>query len=372
MKRVAMLIFIAFSSTQWASCSGNAAHPDPEHGLGIGFETIIEAPESLNQLASDINSTDINALYISVGRIDWTGYPWTNHENAWSGPVSENGADYVERTIKTLATTETERHRRIILVVDCLAPKFLEAHPDLQGLDEAGTPADGFPSVAALEDSTYRTELLDLAADVAQRFSPEEIAFTELMFDDHTFGPKDLTSYKKFTGHSGWPLLPNGRIDQTDSSIAQWRSHALAGFLQAARERIHPFNIDVSIDVRTDLQDPLHGRAASGHDVPLLAMQADRITVWNYFGLSGYPPEHSERIVEKLENARLPSEFVYSVGLWNTPSADSPGPTITAHELETALRSSAISPSINLQVTPVSLMTDEHWKILQRLWAPIA
>lgn len=96
--RTALCILVAtmsFSACQYAIPQSRNIDP-PVRGIGLGFETITLEPSALEDLSQHIEAAGINTLYASVGRIDWTAFPWPDHSDAWSQSVAATQIDYLQ------------------------------------------------------------------------------------------------------------------------------------------------------------------------------------------------------------------------------------------------------------------------------------
>ena len=118
----------------------------------------------------------------------------------------------------------------------------------------------------------------------------------------------------------------------------------------------------MEVDVRAPWTEPSSDRAESGHDYDRLLESADRLVIWDYFGLSDQSASYSAEIARAAER-RAPGRFAISVGLWAGDNT-----TITPWETRTALRALARGGATAVSVTPASRMTEEHWAAVERVW----
>ncbi|MET1064295.1 MAG: hypothetical protein ABWX85_04935 [Arthrobacter sp.] len=358
-RRIGLLSVLALAVT---SCSGPPdgpeaqAPPATERTVGVGYETVVDAAHTLPALATRLDEVDANSVTISVGRLDWTAFRWDAHPELEAVP----GRDHVAEAIKALGTSSDGRNRRITLTIDLLIPGWISTDPGLAGINFDGTRSTDFASVSALTAGPVGERLVEFVAEVTQRYRPDAVALTELMFDNNTYGGDDRESYMLASGSTDWPRLANGDIDVDHPGIASWRSEALASLVSKATAAAHSNGATLDMDVRAPWHDPSGDRPESGHDYRLLASAADRLVVWNYFGLNDKEPRYSEELARAM--ARRSDGFVISVGMWATDGS------ISAADLATGLEAAVAGGASAVAVTPSSMLDDDAWRALARAW----
>ncbi|WP_427019312.1 hypothetical protein ACQCSX_22395 (plasmid) [Pseudarthrobacter sp. P1] len=308
-------------------------------------------------LAKKLNAVHANSVNISVGRLDWTAFPWDRHPETEAVP----GRDHVADAISALATDGSGQRRKITLTIDLLVPGWISKQPGVAGINFDGTRSADFASVSALSTGPVGDRLVDLVADVTKRCHPDAVALTELMFENNTYGGDDRNSYRAATGATDWPRTANGDIDVNNPSIGAWRSGAIAALVTRAAAAAHANGATLDMDVRASWTDPELDRQVNGHDYGLLAAAADRLVVWDYFGLNAKPAGYSGDLARAM--AARPGRFAISVGLWADQGA------IGAADLVAGLEAAAAGGAQAVAVTPASMMTDEAWQALGKAWA---
>ena len=113
------------------------ARPRPpvpaERIVSLGFEDVVTDRARLDQLTSRLTEVGATGVSISVGRSDWTAFPWPALRAAESAEVRRTGADYVAAAMEVLATDPNGRRRTINLAIDALVPRWIEQDPSLAG-----------------------------------------------------------------------------------------------------------------------------------------------------------------------------------------------------------------------------------------------
>jgi hypothetical protein len=340
------------------SCAPPA--PPAERTVNLGLESVLVDEQERTAIGRRLAAVAPTGVNLAVGRVDWTAFPWEAHPGSAASAVAESGRDEVASAIASLREHLGEE-LPLTLTIDALAPRLLAEHPELAGRDLDGARHPEVASVAALEDGTVGDLLVDRAGEVARRYRPRRLALTELFVDTHTFGEEDLASYRRASGAEDWPRREDGEVDRTHESLGRWRSRALTALLARVREEIAPTGVALEMDVRSPREDPAADRPLSGHDYDLLLTAADRIAVWNYFGLDGQSPAHGARIAEELA-ARHPGRFSLCTGLWAEDG------TLSPRALRRGLRELAAQGAGAVAVTPLSLLAPEHWDVLAEEW----
>ncbi|MFK0005289.1 hypothetical protein [Paenarthrobacter sp. NPDC090522] len=360
----AIMVATATASTviMVASPGGGGSRPS-DRMVNLGFEDIVtKDPQHLPELAKRLDSVNATAVSLSVGRTDWTAFPWAGRPGSFSGEVSATGRDYVAEAIKAVGTSADGEKRDIVLTIDVLLGRALQEDPSLAGRDVHGRASTSFAGVAALRAGAAGARLVALAAEVARKYHPTAVDLTELMFDDFTFGPDDLQDYKATTGQADWPRLGNGSIDTADAHIRTWRSEAMADIARKVSAAVEPFGVKAETDVRSPTKSASGDRAESGHDYDLLLKQVDRLHVWQYVGLNDERAPSTEELVRAM-NRRAGSRMSLSLGMWANDGI------ISADTFRNALKDAARGGAQSVSVTPASLMEGAHWEALKEAWA---
>lgn len=346
------------------------AWPTQRHSVGLGLNSITFAPDDevdWEGLRAAADAAHVNVVSLSAGRVEWTAFDWPAHPEAAALP----GTDHLAKALEELGTLPDGTPRFPILTIDALVPNWILADPSVAGHQGDGTPSVYTPSASAIHDGPVGQRYVDYAVELATRYKPMQIAFTELHFDDETFGADDLALFRRMTGASDWPRDSGGRIDEASPQIAQWRSEVIAELLGRVRAALDAVTdevghrVELGIDVRVNWDDPAAGRPESGHDYRLLAAVADQLQLWAYFGTQQRSPAEVGRLTASLSPVLAPEDFTISAGLWSTGSQDE---VITPAELATAVAAAGQAGSLSTNVTPTSLMSPEHWQALAGVW----
>ncbi|MGO4145924.1 hypothetical protein AB4Y77_12655 [Paenarthrobacter sp. YAF11_1] len=351
------------STLTMVSCAGEPLPRPVDRMVNLGFEDVVNSePGYLAKLSERLNSVNATAVSISVGRTDWTAFPWPGQAGAEASEVSRSGRDFVAESIAALETADDGSKRAVILTIDVLLDRALKEEPALAGRSIDGVASDSFAGVWSLRHGKAGTRLASLAAAVAKKYKPSAVNLTELMFDDFTFGGNDLQDFKVSTGSTDWPRNGDGSIDASDPRINTWRSEAMADIVRKVGAAVEPYGVNLDMDVRSPRDSPSGDRADSGHDYDLLLKQVDRLHVWEYVGLNSERSPKTRELAESM-NRRGGSRMSLSVGLWSSEGR------ISAGEFGTALREAALGGASSVSVTPASLMEDQHWEELRKAWA---
>ena len=335
-----------------------------ERQIGIGLEDIVAEAQDWAAIDGRLDEADVNSVSIAVGRIEWTAFRQAEHPEAAPSIVRESGRDFVAEAIAAVGTAANGERRRITLSIDALVPATIEDDSDLAARSADGEASQSFASAAALEGEVG-DRIAALAEEVAQRYAPDEVNLTELMFDGWSFGDADLASYRAATGADDWPRAATGDIAADDARIADWRSDVIAALVERVAERVRPLGVEVSIDVRVDPREPASGRPESGHDYARLAAAADRLVLWNYFGMHDLGAGVSSGITAALPDAGVdPARVLVQVGMWTGRE----GAAISPDALEDGLRLTATNGVARVGVTPLSMIDGASWAAIERAW----
>ena len=346
-----------FRAAGRAGTAGGSGGAAAERTVGVGYETVVDAAHTLPALATRLDEVNANSVTISVGRLDWTAFPWAAHPELEAVP----GRDHAAEAIKALGAGSDGRKRRITLTVDLLIPGWISTDPGLAGINFDGTRSTDFASVTALTAGPVGERLVEFVAEVTKRYRPDAVALTELMFDNNTYGGDDRDSYMLASGTTDWPRLANGDIDVGHPGIASWRSEALASVVARAADAAHQNGATLDMDVRAPWDDPAGDRPESGHDYaapglgrgPARGVELLR-TQWQGARLfRGAGPGHGEAL-------RQVRHLGGDVGDGRPHLRGRPGGRAGGVRLGGATA---------VAVTPSSMLDDDAWRALRRAWS---
>ncbi len=325
--------------------------PTPIRAIGISYEDVSASRSELPDLQNYAAMADVNMVGLNAGRPDWVYFRWEARPEYWSSAVRDTGIDFLAEDSIQFA----DHH--INAMVDIYAPNYLEAHPDAAAISYWGEPSPLLVSTAALTAGPFHDLVLEMIATIAANYAVDSISITELSYRLYGYGPDDLALYQAHTGREDWPRDRDGVILFEHPSIGRWRSAAVAGFLADAAAVAQAHGKELFFDVAVSWGDLANEGREYGHDYAKILRAVDRIIVWAYTDLAGYPPDYAAEIADYLAEHYHPDQIILSVGLW--------GPNGAVMEPETlALAVSMIQATdiAHVWITPTSLMTDDHWQ----------
>jgi hypothetical protein len=246
--------------------------------------------------------------------------------------------------------------------VDVFAERYLAAHPDLAARDSSGQRVPYQASTVELVHGGLGRRLLSMIDYLSRAYPIDSVDLTELQYHDEGFGADDKQAYLAATGRSDWPRDSSGAIAVNDPSIGQWRSVLIADFVHRAADIVHAQHKELLVDVRASRDDPSRDGEENGQCYRALLTHADRLVLWNYFGLASGTPADTRELAEHLFHL-APGRFIMSIGLWGSDNT-----VVGPDDLTIALRGSVQGGVRDQWVTPYGLMTDSHWKALAFSW----
>lgn len=334
-----------------------ASATSPIRAISLDLSDLAQSPEELNRLERRMQHAGVNMVGLSAGRIDWTGFRWSGREERWSAGVRER-----ERDLLADATLRFGRWAHISAIVDVFAPRYLQARPSQRALDAAGRPVPYQASTHALVNGAFGDELIAMIDYIARHYDVDSISLTELFYYQEGYGADDLALYRAHSGWRDWPRTSRGLIDVDHPTIGAWRSAMIARFVERAARVAHAHGKQLFVDVRIDWDAPQNEGRRSGHDYALLLQHADRLVLWNYFGLNGASPEYTRAIARYVQRYGA-NRIIISYGLW----ADR-GVVVRATDLQRAMIAGQEGNLPHAWITPVRLMSDDHWQVITSVW----
>lgn len=375
--RAAAVALAAVLATVQTACSGPTApsvdrplvQAVAQHSISLGIEDVVNPDQDWNAVRERLEQAHVNAVSIAAGRPEWVAFDWSAHPEA----VAEPGRDHLAHAISETARRPDGGPRLVDLMIDALIPRWIESDRSIAGVDADGSFAQFVPSASAIHDGPVGDRYIELMAELARRYEPDQITFTELKFGDETYGADDTALFQEMTGATDWPRRDDGTIDEDAPEIGAWRSQVLADFLDRASAVLDDVAAEtgkrpsLAIDLLVNWDDPAAGRPDVGLDHVLLAEHADRLVLWAYLGLEERTPADLERVTAELTRSGIPADRVtVSVGLWDEePEAISP------QDMVAGVRAAGTNGITAVNVTPYSLMTEEHWAALNEVWTQL-
>ncbi len=329
----------------------------PVRAVSLDFSELARSPDDLDRLEQRMRNTGVNMVGLSAGRIDWTGFRWSEREERWSAAVRNSGRDLLAE-----ATQRFGGWAHVSAIVDVFAPRYLEEQPAQRALDTDGRPIPYQASIHALVNGPFGDELIAMIDYIARHYAVDSIALTELFYYEEGYGADDLALYRQYSGQRDWPRTPRGSINVDHPTVGAWRSAMVAQFVERAARVVHAHGKQLFVDVRVDWEAPQYEGRRSGHDYALLLQYADRLVLWNYFGLSNASPAYTRDIARYVQRYGA-ERIIISYGLW----ADH-GAVVDALDLRRAMIAGQKANLPNAWITPASLMEEEHWQVLMSVW----
>ena len=329
----------------------------PVRAVRIDFASFKEGRADAQALVQRISGINVNLVALGAGRLDWNYFKWEGHEDLWSSDVRETGIDF-------LAEDATRFHpwASVSTVVDVFAPRYITEHPHAAAVSWLGQRSEHLVSTTELVQGEFGSLLLHMLDYIAAHYPVDSISLTELSYYTEGYGDDDKAAYMAYTGRTDWPRNPIGLVNIDDPSIGRWRSYEIGRFLERAAAVVHRYHKELYVDVDVSWGHLSRESVEKGQDYGTLLQYADRLVIWDYFGLSGYPPDYTGEIARYLKKYGA-ARIIISVGLWSQR-----GTAISPDALRRAMQAALKSDIPNLWITPSLLLSEEHWQVITDLW----
>ncbi len=332
--------------------------PSAIRALRLDFASLKNSRLEVDALEPKMVKAQVNLVALGAGRLDWNYFKWEGHADRWSADVTDTGIDFLAQDAARFS-----KWASVDAVVDVFAPRYVAAHPQAAAISWLGKRSENLVSTTQLVHGDFGDQLLQMLDYIAAHYPVDSISITELAYYIDGYGDDDKAAYLAFTGRSDWPRSPAGLINIDDPSIGQWRSHEIGLLVQRASAVVHRYNKKLYMDVEVNWGNLQRESADKGQDYRVLLQYADRLVVWDYFGLSGYRPDYTAQIARYL-NKYGADKVIVSVGLWATG-----GGSISHEALRQAMQSGLKSNIPNLWITPSLYLSEDHWRVLFEMWA---
>ena len=325
--------------------------------IRVDYANVKTSRSEVNALEQKMIAAQTNLVAIGAGRLDWTYFKWKDHADSWSSDVKDTNLDFLAEDAARFG-----KWASVNAVVDVFAPRYIAAHPQSAAVSWLGKTSDQLVSTMQLVEGDFGRQLLDMLNYIAANYPVDSISITELSYYIDGYGDDDKAAYLAYTHRSDWPRNPLGLVAIDDPSIGQWRSYEIGRFLQRAADVVHRHGKQLYLDVEVSWNNLALEAADRGQSYAVMLQSADRLVLWDYFGLSHYRPDYTAQLAQYMQKYGS-DRIIISIGLW-TNSNNPISPTA----LRQAMQSGLQSPLPNLWITPSRYLTDQHWQVLTDLW----
>jgi hypothetical protein len=351
-----------------------AERPQDARSISVDFGIVTDPDTDWAAIDRRLDSVGASAVELNAGRVEFTAFDWPAHPDV----AAEPGTDHLSRAARALQRSADGSQRHIGLIVDAFVPKWIATDPSVAGVDVNGQTARYQASATELAKGAVGDRLVAYVAALGERYDPSRIAITELFLSRYSFGDDDLALYRAMTGADDWPRDAEGRIDPQATELGTWRSEVIAGLLSRMRAALDDVRggegrqIELAMDVRANWDDPAAGSPPSGHDYRTLLEVADRLVVWIYPGRADRSAQDVTSLTAALEEGGYDmGRLTMSVGLWEGPAAtDSPQQSVPPQVMAAMVAAASTHGVQEVNVTPLSYMSDAHWEALATVWPP--
>ncbi len=333
----------------------------------LDYVNVAKSRSQAAALEQQLKAAKVSMVSLGAGRVDWTYFPWRDHQERWSDDVRSTGIDYMlEDSIKYGKWTH------VSAVVDVLAPLYVQAHPEIAAISYTGKKSKDLVSLTELVDGSFGQDLLDMIDTIATYYPVNSITLAELNYFVDGYGEQDKASFMEFSTLSDWPRTPEGEIDIENPAIGIWRSYMIERFLNEAAALVHQqgklFFLEEKIGIESENKVFIY----NGSDFNLFLVYADRLIIRSSSEPISRSPEAISAIAQYLAHYQK-GRIILNLGLWEKDYE--PGTakilmsSITAEDLKAGLRSAFHGGVTDLMVSPSFLMQDSHWQVLTEFWA---
>jgi hypothetical protein len=361
MKNKLLLITVSIllllpNGCQAAPAQGRGQAETGSRTVRIDYADLTPLSDISTQEEMQYQVAGITRVGVSAGRVDWSFFPWPDHPSAWAAPVKESGVDFLARDAKRFSAWAD-----VTVVVDVLAPVYIQAHPDAAAVSWGGKPSAELVNLTQMTSGNFSDDLLNFIAASSSLKQADSILLVELFYYVDGFGATDLATFRKDTGQTGWPRLESGEIDINSPLLSTWRTQRLIVFLSRAAALAHAKNKQLWLEVKPDerqlsLQDWTAYQAYLG--------VVDRLVVMGNPIFNDADAGRINLTIDNL-NALGQGRILYEIGVWaddgHSQISESP---ISPEELKTLVQDAKSRGIKDFWFTPSYLMTPEYWAVL--------
>lgn len=362
-----VLVFLAFYHPQRAA-NPEFASVATVHAVRVDYRDMSNSRGEVDGLEAHLRTAGVNLVAVGAGRVDWTYFPWSHHQDRWSSEVKTTGEDYLLDD-----SLRFGKWAHVSAVVDVLAPRYLELHPETAAISWLGKPSQNLVGTMEMVDGSFGQDLLDMVTAIATYYPVNSITISELVYYVDGFGEQDRAAYIAYASKTDWPRNADGKININDPSIGTWRCYEIDRFLDKAAAIVHAQGKQLFVDARIDVTPDGDVTVSNGTDLGLLLQHADRVIVWGNHDLDGHSQQALVAVAKYLARYGR-GRAILSIGLWDKnydPDVpDAQMASISAQDFRTALLSAGQGGAPDLWITPSFLLSEDDWQALKAQWNP--
>ncbi|MFH2039699.1 MAG: hypothetical protein ABIJ65_09730, partial [Chloroflexota bacterium] len=341
---------------------GGGGEPAPAadgiHAIGLTWPDYSTSRSIIDQVEQQLKDDGMNLVALNAGRVEWNFFKWAGNEATWAGSVEDTGIDFLAEDAARFG-----KWAHVDAMIDVFAPAYIQAHPEKAAINALGIASPYLVSTVEMVNGEFSQRLLAMVEYIAANYPVDSISFTELQYRVDGYGPDDTASYLAYSGNTDWPRQQNGQIDIDDTSIGDWRSYMIGTLLNKATAIAHKYGKQLFMDVTLNVNNMTLMANNKGQNYNVMLQNADKIIVWGYYAEDQYPPETFVQVGQFLSTLGK-NKAILSIGLWGPNNT-----TASADSVKIAIQSAQAGGMANLWITPYSMLTSDHWQVLNQLWS---
>ncbi len=329
------------------------------HAIGLTWPDYSTSREIVAQVEQQLKDDGMNMIALNAGRVEWNFFKWAGNESTWAGSVEDTGIDFLAEDAARFG-----KWAHVDAMIDVFSPSYIQANPGKAAINALGIASPNLVSTVEMVNGQFSQRLLAMVEYIAANYPVDSISFTELQYRVDGYGPDDTASYLAFSGNTDWPRQSNGQIDIDDTSIGNWRSYMVGTLLNKASTIAHKYGKQFFMDVTLNVDKMNLMANNKGQNYNVMLQNADKIIVWGYYAEDQYAPETFVQVGQFLSTLGK-NNVILSIGLWGPNNS-----TASASSVKIAIESAQAGGMPNLWITPYSMLTSDHFQILNQLWSP--
>jgi len=331
----------------------------PIHAVRVQYKNLATSRSEVAAVDANLTKAKVNFVSLSAGRVEWTYFKWNTYAQYISGDVKSTGLDFL-----ALDSAKYKYHGWIDTTLDILSPNYIKAHPAAAAINASGGKSTDIVGTMELVNGAYGKLLLAAVTYIAKNYANvNSISITELCYHIDGYGPAEKASYMAATGKKDWPRNSSGGININDTSIGNWRSNLISGYMAKLAAAAHLYGKKLFLDVSMNRNNLALETSTNGTRYDLMLKSVDMLIVWCYYYLDGYAPEYLTTVAKyltKYGNSRI----ILSIGLWGPNNVNN----MSASMLQRGLTAAVAGGITNMWITPSIYMTSSLWTVLANTW----
>jgi hypothetical protein len=183
---VALVAIFWIYQPMWSQAKHALSTLKTVRAVRVDYVDVGQSRSQVAALETQMKQAGVNLVAVGAGREDWTYFAWAGHQDNWSSAVRTTGIDYLADDSRRFS-----QWAHVTAVVDALAPRYIQAHPEAAAVSWNGVPSQNLVGTMELVEGDFGQQLLVMMDAVAANYPVNSVSISELFYHTDGYGARD-------------------------------------------------------------------------------------------------------------------------------------------------------------------------------------